>query len=108
MKYVKPVEDTYSEESSVEGDDLLQTVEGEEIVDLGTSVVVPKGANTEGRPREAVKDCVDRYPSDCAGFVRQGECERNPGWMIINCAKRCYSIHSLYQDTYLRKALITR
>lgn len=87
---------------------MLHTVEGEELVDLGTTVVVPKGwserfgmfvyisrgsnyrlgANQEGRPREAVKDCVDRYPKDCLGFVKNGECDRNPGWMIINCAKR--------------------
>jgi hypothetical protein len=50
-----------------EGDDdtILESVEGEELVDMCTSVIVPKGANLEGRPREAVKDCVDRYPKDC-------------------------------------------
>ena len=75
-----------------EGDDdtILESVEGEELVDMGTSVIVPKGANLEGRPREAVKDCVDRYPKDCGGFVAQGECDRNPGWMIIHCAKRSF------------------
>eukprot|EP01036_Dinobryon_divergens_P028413 gene28414-37350_t len=78
---------------SIDGNTMLHTVEGEELVDLGTTVVVPKGANQEGRPREAVKDCVDRYPKDCLGFVKNGECDRNPGWMIINCAKSCNACH---------------
>jgi prolyl 4-hydroxylase len=54
-------------------------------------VVIPKGANAEGKPRPATKDCVDRYP-DCAGFLRNGECTKNPGWMIINCPRSCNDI----------------
>jgi hypothetical protein len=49
---------------------------------------VPKNANSEGRPREAVRDCVDRHP-ECVGFEQQGECTKNPGWMIINCPRSC-------------------
>jgi hypothetical protein len=49
---------------------------------------IPKGANPDGRPREAIRDCVDRH-DQCVGFARQGECTKNPGWMIINCPKSC-------------------
>jgi len=51
-------------------------------------VAAPKFANSEGKPREAVKACVDRH-EECVGFERQGECSKNPGWMIINCPKSC-------------------
>jgi len=54
--------------------------------------VTPRGANAEGKPREAVKECKDRH-QQCVGFARQGECERNPGWMIINCAASCHRCH---------------
>lgn len=54
----------------------------------GPDVVLPKFANSEGKPREAVKDCVDRHP-ECVGFEQQGECTKNPGWMIINCPQSC-------------------
>lgn len=40
---------------------------------------VPKGANREGKPREAVKECIDRYPEQCPRYAAQGECENNPG-----------------------------
>jgi hypothetical protein len=52
------------------------------------TATLPKFANVEGKPREAVKDCIDRH-SECLGFERQGECEKNPGWMIINCPRSC-------------------
>jgi hypothetical protein len=55
-------------------------------------VEVPKGANTEGKPREAVKECLDRH-SECIGFEQQGECHKNPGWMIINCPRSCNACH---------------
>jgi len=50
--------------------------------------IIPKGANPEGKPREASSLCEDRY-NDCQIFAAQNECERNPGWMIINCASSC-------------------
>jgi hypothetical protein len=53
---------------------------------------VPKFANAEGKPREAEADCIDRYP-DCKTFLNQGECQKNPGWMIVNCPKSCNSCH---------------
>ena len=49
---------------------------------------LPKYANKDGKPREAHKDCIDRH-AECVGFERQGECHRNPGWMIINCPRSC-------------------
>jgi hypothetical protein len=49
---------------------------------------VPKGANSEGKPREAVKDCLDRH-KECIDFKKNGECLKNPGWMIINCPRSC-------------------
>lgn len=48
----------------------------------------PKGANTEGKPRAAVKECLDRH-EQCTGFSIRGECIKNPGWMIMNCPKSC-------------------
>lgn len=32
--------------------------------------------------------CVDKKPH-CALSAERGECERNPGWMIVNCARSC-------------------
>jgi hypothetical protein len=34
---------------------------------------IPKSANTQGKPREAVKDCVDRYPKECNDFLTSGK-----------------------------------
>eukprot|EP00607_Mallomonas_marina_P000415 CAMPEP_0182437728 /NCGR_PEP_ID=MMETSP1167-20130531/85244_1 /TAXON_ID=2988 /ORGANISM="Mallomonas Sp, Strain CCMP3275" /LENGTH=418 /DNA_ID=CAMNT_0024630751 /DNA_START=102 /DNA_END=1359 /DNA_ORIENTATION=+ len=54
--------------------------------------ILPKGANTEGKPRAAVKACTDRH-EQCKAFARNGECQRNPGWMIINCGASCNNCH---------------
>ena len=40
---------------------------------------VPKGANVDGKPRDAVAECVDRYPKECQDYASWGECEKNPG-----------------------------
>ena len=29
--------------------------------------------------------------TECDGWAEAGECERNPGWMLANCAKECAS-----------------
>ena len=51
----------------------------------------PKGANKEGTPREvSLSQCADRH-DQCKGFASVGECERNPGWMVINCPRSCDS-----------------
>lgn len=52
---------------------------------------IPKGANPEGKPREAIKDCLDRH-QECKAFKDNGECHINPGWMIINCPRSCNDI----------------
>jgi hypothetical protein len=61
--------------------------------ELVTESNVPKGANVEGKPREAIKDCIDRH-AECPAFMKQGECSKNPGWMIINCPKSCNPVNN--------------
>jgi len=53
---------------------------------------IPKGANPQGKPLEASAECIDRY-DDCQFFFEEGECDNNPGWMIVNCAKVCNACH---------------
>ena len=53
---------------------------------------IPKGANVMGKPRPATKDCIDRH-AECKQFRDQGECHRNPGWMIINCPRSCNDLN---------------
>jgi hypothetical protein len=45
------------------------------------SPYVPSGGSGVG-------DCVDKKPH-CSLSAERGECERNPGWMIVNCARSC-------------------
>ena len=58
-----------------------------------TDAYIPKGANPEGKPREAEKACIDRH-EECKAFKKNGECTKNPGWMIVNCPKSCNSINN--------------
>jgi hypothetical protein len=67
-----------------------------------TESAVPKSANAQGKPREANRDCQDRYPKECPIYVRNGECNKNPGWMIINCPRGCQACH--LRDPKLRCA----
>lgn len=54
---------------------------------------IAKGSNAEGKPPVvSATDCSDRHPS-CVGFAQRGECQNNPGWMIINCPHSCQSCH---------------
>lgn len=56
---------------------------------------LPKGSNELGLPPEAqVGSCFDRN-SHCAGFAERGECEANPGWMVVNCPLSCSACHLL-------------
>ena len=56
-------------------------------------VKLPKGANEQGKPLEVnVNECKDRH-AQCKGYLQQGECERNPGWMIVNCPISCNACH---------------
>lgn len=54
---------------------------------------VPKGSNPDGSPRAVnAKECLDRHGS-CSNWASQGECDINPGWMIINCPSSCQACH---------------
>lgn len=58
-------------------------------VEAVVDVQLPKGANKEGKPREVkVGDCQDRAER-CKTYLQQGECQKNPGWMIVNCPSSC-------------------
>ena len=60
-----------------------------------TEAMIPKGANAKGKPMEAeINKCHDRH-KQCETFKNQGECEKNPGWMIVNCPVSCNSCHLL-------------
>lgn len=60
-----------------------------------TEVKVAKGSNEQGAPPTAkLGQCEDRYPL-CPEYQSLGECEKNPGWMIINCPQSCASCHLL-------------
>jgi hypothetical protein len=56
------------------------------------AIGVSRYANSEGKPVEAVEDCFDRHES-CEVFANQGECTKNPGWMIIHCSVSCDACH---------------
>jgi hypothetical protein len=75
----------------------------EELLDQDGSRIIPKNANAEGKPREATKDCIDRH-QECVNFRNNGECLKNPGWMIINCPRSCNDINNacLLRDPKLR------
>lgn len=52
----------------------------EEIEEKKEEIVIPKGANSEGRPIDvSFDDCKDRYEENCREWSSYGECERNPG-----------------------------
>ena len=52
---------------------------------LVNNEVVPKGSNAHGKPKEVdMAECNDRHADLCPQYKAQGECEKNPGWMIIN------------------------
>jgi len=66
----------------------------EEAVKTG-GVKLPKGANPDGKPADVkLGTCKDRH-AQCKGFFKQGECEKNPGWMIVNCPDSCSACHLL-------------
>lgn len=53
---------------------------------------LPNGMKMDGKPLEALQDCVDRV-EQCAFFTANNECKLNPGWMIVNCPVSCNSCH---------------
>lgn len=68
-------ESSLEQELSEDGQDLG------ELVPTGSNI--PKGANIYGKPRPATKDCEDRH-AECVSFRNNGECTKNPGWMIVS------------------------
>jgi len=64
------------------------SAKSDEVCEDGVCVNVPRGASVDGKPREAEKDCKDRREA-CKGYASRGECEKNPGWMIVFCPESC-------------------
>jgi len=73
-------------------DEICSATDGSCTISDEIETVIPKGANAEGRPVEAPVDCIDRH-DQCVGFAEQGECTKNPGWMIVNCPFSCQACH---------------
>jgi prolyl 4-hydroxylase len=63
---------------------------GDKICEMNAKL--PSFANADGTPRQAEKECADRH-EQCKGFHQQGECDKNPGWMIVNCPASCNACH---------------
>ena len=62
---------------------------------VAESAAVPKGANDKGEPiKVQAGDCFDRH-AVCKDYVAHGECNKNPGWMIVNCPVSCEACHLL-------------
>ncbi|GBG33148.1 Prolyl 4-hydroxylase subunit alpha-1 [Hondaea fermentalgiana] len=61
---------------------------GDEVEIVASQLVytLPKNA----KPRSEIDGpCTDRYPRRCASLAAHGECDENPGWMIVNCPSSC-------------------
>jgi hypothetical protein len=77
------------------GDSDTQTCDSSGVCISKAGAKLPKHANAEGKPPDIkLGECNDRN-ENCAIFVAQGECTKNPGWMIVNCPKSCDSCHLL-------------
>jgi hypothetical protein len=62
----------------------IQYINCEEVCDENgvcenTGVQIPKGANSEGKPKEVSKDRCEDRTNRCQQYSSQGECEKNPG-----------------------------
>jgi hypothetical protein len=53
-----------------------------------------QGAYTYGTG-EHPPPCMDKYPVFCESNQRSGECEKNPGWMQVQCPVSCKSCELL-------------
>mmetsp|Transcript_5321 Transcript_5321/g.6946 ORF Transcript_5321/g.6946 Transcript_5321/m.6946 type:complete len:501 (+) Transcript_5321:69-1571(+) len=59
---------------------------------LGEPVIASPDVREYELPEDAkptVTSCSDRYPTRCTDYAAHGECDKNPGWMIINCPVSC-------------------
>ena len=57
------------------------------------AVKIAKGSNEQGKPPEVDPSACEDRVSACPGYGNAGECERNPGWMIVNCPHTCKACH---------------
>lgn len=54
------------------------------------NIKIAKGSNERGEPpKGSLTECSDRYPDLCPDYAARGECENNPGWMIVSCPISC-------------------
>mmetsp|Transcript_17705 Transcript_17705/g.56550 ORF Transcript_17705/g.56550 Transcript_17705/m.56550 type:complete len:482 (-) Transcript_17705:344-1789(-) len=80
--------------STFEGHQFMFTREGTRDA-VGDTVVIEKGKHeyvlqASAKRRSEVEDpCSDRFPKRCKQYAKEGECESNPGWMIVNCPAAC-------------------
>ena len=57
------------------------------------AVKIAKGSNAQGKPPDvSISQCVDKA-EPCPAYARSGECDKNPGWMIVNCPQSCNACH---------------
>eukprot|EP00514_Thraustochytrium_sp_LLF1b_P010881 CAMPEP_0184548424 /NCGR_PEP_ID=MMETSP0199_2-20130426/6197_1 /TAXON_ID=1112570 /ORGANISM="Thraustochytrium sp., Strain LLF1b" /LENGTH=520 /DNA_ID=CAMNT_0026943037 /DNA_START=79 /DNA_END=1641 /DNA_ORIENTATION=- len=61
-----------------------------EVSEDALTFTVPVNAQREGETSDGEAGvCTDRYKKKCPRFASLGECEINPGWMIVNCPRSC-------------------
>ena len=53
----------------------------------GGGGIIAGDGDPEGEKQTA--SCGDDAGDDCCGWARDGECENNPGFMLVRCAKSC-------------------
>ena len=76
-------------------DEATAVATSEDDLDEAGNRKIPKGANSQGKPKEVkLSVCEDRHEM-CRGNSQNGECDRNPGWMIVNCPRSCNKCHLL-------------
>jgi hypothetical protein len=81
---------------------LLVLTSGPECLAAKTSVLDAEAeailsANAQGTAPKIDLSCRDRHRS-CDDFVEAGNCDMNPGWMIMNCPVACGACHLRNQE----------
>lgn len=71
------------------------TIDGHQCgsTDVKPQVKIAKGSNERGAPPEINTSACDDRNAACGGYAEHGECDRNPGWMIVNCPHSCNACH---------------
>lgn len=93
-KETRELSDAAGSTASVE--DATECAEGDNFCKAAKiKAAVPKGSNAAGSARKVdVAKCEDRHTT-CTRWQKAGECEINPGWMIVNCPASCNACHLL-------------